>query len=258
MAHATLLTAVPLVLVQVTFECSVNGEKMKLSGLNSYGAATQCAAITAAQRETKPRRGLRSGSRRHAIPSGISQSASGERTETTSGALPHESAANGRSISPYRPLEHQRLTAAALAFGGGLLGAEPGRSSSPYRPLGRSATAGPTTGGSRNSISLCGETTAMQCDSDYALTHSSSSGLVPLPMQSAASISQFQAAAHASGIAASRLAHSASTDSLTLERASSTLGTNNVGEDGLPKRLPSKRSSMLSNLLQTLGIKSKP
>lgn len=44
----------------VTFECSVNGEKMKLSGLNSYGAATHCAAITAAQREdVRPRRSHR-------------------------------------------------------------------------------------------------------------------------------------------------------------------------------------------------------
>ena len=32
----------------------LTGEKMKLTGLNSYGAATHCAAITAAQREVKP------------------------------------------------------------------------------------------------------------------------------------------------------------------------------------------------------------
>lgn len=42
----------------VTFECQIphTGEKMKLTGLNSYGAATHCAAITAAQREVKPSR----------------------------------------------------------------------------------------------------------------------------------------------------------------------------------------------------------
>ncbi|KAL6758282.1 hypothetical protein V8C86DRAFT_2599010 [Haematococcus lacustris] len=37
----------------VSFECQVpsTGEKLKLTGLNSYGAATHCAAITAAERE---------------------------------------------------------------------------------------------------------------------------------------------------------------------------------------------------------------
>lgn len=46
----------------VTFECQVprTGEKMKLNGLSSYGAATHCAAITAAQRDAKPSRRRRS------------------------------------------------------------------------------------------------------------------------------------------------------------------------------------------------------
>jgi hypothetical protein len=38
---------------EVTFECRVNGQKTKLSGLHSYHAATHCAAISAAQREAR-------------------------------------------------------------------------------------------------------------------------------------------------------------------------------------------------------------